>query len=748
MSIWNVVESLLKPAVLFMSRLPYLQKFLVLGGIFSTVMIIPFNNFYHSTQGLIAFTEAEIYGTKVLTQVDKVLDMVSNGQSAGAKSLLETLEKNNDTARDPIQLASSIEALKQTTTATSLKQQTEEVLRFYDDSIIHSNLLYDPELTTHHLMELEARLVPQMITGLLAIEESIQRLKLHKAVVLTDSTTVSIKNQALLYVGVLRRTHEHIANTLHILEKKGTLSGEDKDKLMQRYSHFKNAFTSMDSIFEEVTKGNFEKLSQSADWLVGLRHNAMNLSEQSNAILLSLLMQRQERLPFPLQQAAWITLLIMGATTYLMLGFYRSTQLTVNQLNGAMKAFVAGDLEHSTIQPMSQDEIAEIVHGFNQFIEDQKGLVHQIKSQASDIEQYALKLNTSLMHVEDATHDVLHAMQTSQETSLAIETNVEKTREAIHSTNQELEHLTKSTEALSHVNDRLEQFVIQSSSGFESIAAAVEEMASTIQDISTQTIQSNDISLRGQTAAKETLTMLDELKGSILEINKVVNIIQDIAAQTNTLAINAAIEAAHAGESGRGFVVVASKVKALSVESSNTTVEIIHQAKDIQDNMDRALATIRHLIQIMEEMDTFSKSIFENVQQQSNVVRVLSGDLQRENQSMQTLKGHVQDSIQHASAIHVGLEHLQQESQELKENSGSLVQVAQQVLENSDLMSEKMDDTSEEIKLLLPLTTSLTEVVTHLRTASNRFTTDETEDGTETLQARIQRYAMQAPIDG
>ncbi|MFM7469496.1 MAG: methyl-accepting chemotaxis protein, partial [Vampirovibrionales bacterium] len=323
-----------------------------------------------------------------------------------------------------------------------------------------------------------------------------------------------------------------------------------------------------------------------------------------------------------------------------------------------------------------------------------------------------------------------------------IEAQVSQTKHAVLSSSDELQKLTTSTEHLSELNRQMESFTVQSTNSFASIAVAVEEMSSTIQDISTQTIQSNDISLRGQEAAQQTLSMLDELNQSILEINKVVNVIQDIAAQTNTLAINAAIEAAHAGEAGRGFVVVASKVKSLSVESSDTTTKIIHQATGIQENMNKAVVTIRHLIEIMQEMDHFSKGIFEKVQQQSQVVRILSGDLQRENHAMQTLKGHVNSSLEHTSTIEHVIETLQEETHTLESTADKLVEVAERVVQTSDMMGDQADNTSQQVQLLLPVSGQLASVAGQLRDLSSKFKLQaETEEALQVGDAITKRLA-------
>lgn len=192
----------------------------------------------------------------------------------------------------------------------------------------------------------------------------------------------------------------------------------------------------------------------------------------------------------------------------------------------------------------------------------------------------------------------------------------------------DLGQITESVAATSQRVTSAADASTQASSNMQAVAAGAEELAASVGEISRQAADALAISQQAVTQANETSSIVSGLSTAAQKIGDVVQLINSIAEQTNLLALNATIEAARAGEAGRGFAVVASEVKSLASQTAKATDEISGQVAEVQNTTGGAVAVIEVITQTISRINEISAAIAASVEEQASVTQSISSNMQ------------------------------------------------------------------------------------------------------------------------
>ena len=164
----------------------------------------------------------------------------------------------------------------------------------------------------------------------------------------------------------------------------------------------------------------------------------------------------------------------------------------------------------------------------------------------------------------------------------------------------------------------------QAGQNVQLVASAAEEMTASVQEISNQVANATNASRNALNSVTNASERVNHMATSSDKISEIIMLINDIAEQTNLLALNATIEAARAGEAGKGFAVVASEVKNLASQTATATDEIRKQINEMQETTSHTVSAVQEISVTIGELDEISAAIAIAMEQQAAAMQEIS----------------------------------------------------------------------------------------------------------------------------
>ncbi|UUX48130.1 methyl-accepting chemotaxis protein [Nisaea acidiphila] len=281
----------------------------------------------------------------------------------------------------------------------------------------------------------------------------------------------------------------------------------------------------------------------------------------------------------------------------------RGISRPVKALTEIMARLADGD--SSTEVPMTErgDEMGEMAKAVMVFRE---GMLRNEELQRESQEAQERR-EVRTRKIEELTRDF---DSTASETLKSVSDAAETLRGSANS-------LTETADRSSNMAGMASSASNQATENVQTVASAAEELSASITEISQQVTRSTQAADKAVSDAEQSRQLVGRLVDSSAKIGEVVKLITDIAEQTNLLALNATIEAARAGEAGKGFAVVASEVKNLANQTAQATDEIASQVQTIQDDTQETVSSIQQIAEQIEEINTISAGVAAAVEEQS-----------------------------------------------------------------------------------------------------------------------------------
>ena len=382
----------------------------------------------------------------------------------------------------------------------------------------------------------------------------------------------------------------------------------------------------------------------------------------------------------------------------------------LNDVTKAMNNIATGESDLTArIQFLNDNELGQLSKACNTVMEKLQSMIHTVKESVSGLQE-----KSSALHSNSET--TLNKIATIKEDVSDIDNQVENQNSLATTVSQNVQNLHNVIDSLTNNISEQTNAISQSSTAIEEITANIDSITKNINSMSTEYESIVKDAKEGKRLQDLVKKQVEEIEEKAADLQNANVIITNISAQTNLLAMNAAIEAAHAGKAGVGFSVVAGEIRALAINSNKQTESIGLMLSNINE-------AVKGIVEVSGESAQSFDRLGQRISNMENMLEQIRNGINEQNLGAQNILEMMQIIDSSARTIISESEEMAQDSDYVQSSMKELHASAESILENTHQMVDNLNEVkncavvaSNSSEQSLDLTTTLNSLVKGYKT--------------------------------